>query len=148
MRILEQQKQLNQINYFHALNTLTQTSHEEKSQIVTDLTQVGNLIIKATLKSEGLEAYCDVLTQVESSSSSLGSSYEPTIVVGTYSISKEQELELVYTGFVLGQMQQKLPVAGHMVRMGGQVDELKLEPRYNVLKRFLDPVREWLGAAP
>ena len=102
MCILEQRKQLNQINYFHALNTLTQTSQEEKSQIVTDLTQVGNLIIKATLKSEGLEAYCDVLTQVESNSSSLGSSYEPTIIVGTHSINKEQRLELLFAGYVLG----------------------------------------------
>ncbi len=89
MRMLEQQKQCNQINYLHAL---TQTSLEEKTQIVTDLTEAGNLIIKATLKSEGLEAYCDVLTRVESSSSSHGSSYEPTIVVGTHSINKEQKL--------------------------------------------------------
>ncbi len=148
MRILEQQRQLNQINYLHALNALTQTSLEEKSQIVTDLTETGNLIIKATLKSEGLEAYSDVLTQVESNSSPRGSSYEPTIVVGTHSSSKEQELELVFTGFVLGQMQGKLPMAGRIVKMGGQVDELKLEPHYNVLKRSLDPLREWLGAAP
>ena len=148
MRMLEQQKILNQINYIQALNAHTQTSLEEQSQSVTDLTHEDTILIKATLKTEGLEAYCAVLTQVESSSSLGDSSYEPTIVVGTYSISKEQELELVYTGFVLGQMQQKLPVAGHIVRMGGQVDELKLEPHYNVLKRFLDPVREWLGAAP
>ena len=148
MRILEQQKRRNQINYIHALNALKQTSLEEKSQIVTDLANQGDLVIKATLKTEGLEAYCDVLTQVESSSSSGGSSYETTIVVGTYTLNKEQELELVFTGFVLGQIQKKLPVAGHIVRMGGQVDELKLEPHYKVLKRFLDPLRTWLGAAP
>lgn len=80
MRILEQQKILNQINYMHALK---QTSLEEKSHLVTDLNNEGDLIIKATLKAEGLEAYCDVLTQVESSSSSHDSSYEPTLVVGT-----------------------------------------------------------------
>ena len=148
MRMLEQQKTRNQINYLHALNALNQTSVEAKSHIVTDLTNEGNLIIEALLKTEGLEAYCDALTQVESSSSSGGSSYEPTLVVGTYSISKEQELELVFTGFVLGQMRKKLPVAGRIVKMGGQVDELKLEPHYKVLKRFLDPLQEWLGSAP
>jgi hypothetical protein len=145
MRILEQQKRLNQINYIYPLK---QAPLEVKPQIVNNLHNEADLIIKATLKAEGLEAYCDVLIQVESSSSSHGSSYEPTIVVGTYSISKEQELELVFTGFVLGQMQKKLPVVGHIVRMGGQVDALILEPYYNVLKRFLDPLREWLGAAP
>jgi len=145
-RILERQKQINQTNYLHSLNVLTQTSLEEESQIITDLAHAGNFIIKATLKSEGLEAYCDVLTQVESSPTSRGSNYEPTVVVGTYNISKEQELELVFTGFVLGQMQNELPLTGRIVRMGGQVDELKLEPRYKVLKRFLDPLREWQGA--
>ena len=147
-RILEQQKRLNQINYIHTLQVSKQPSLEEKLHIVTDLTHEGNLIIQATLKTEGLEAYCDVLTQVESSSSSHGSSYEPTIVVGTYSIGKEQELELAFTGFVLAQMQGKLPVAGHIVKMGGQADELKLEPYYKVLKRYLDPLQAWLGAAP
>ncbi len=54
-------------------------------------------------------------------------------------ISKEQELELAFAGYVLGQMQKKLPSVGHIVRMGGQVDELKLELHYKRLKRFLDP---------
>jgi predicted RecB family nuclease len=145
MRILEQQKRRNQINYMHALE---QPSLEEKSHPVTDLNNEGDLVTKATLKTEALEAYCDVLTQVESSSSSGGSTYEPTIVVGTYSLSKERELELAFTGLVLGQMQGKLPVAGHIVKMGGQSEELKLEPYYKVLKSFLDPLRAWLGAAP
>ncbi|HJT55862.1 MAG TPA: TM0106 family RecB-like putative nuclease [Ktedonobacteraceae bacterium] len=145
MRILERQKRRNQIDYMHALE---QTSFEEISHLVTDLNNEGDLVIKAILKTEGLEAYCDMLTQIESSSSSGGSSYEPTIILGTYSLSKEQVLELAFTGFVLGQMQGKLPVAGHIVKMGGQVDEIKLEPYYKVLKPFLNPLQAWLGAAP
>jgi hypothetical protein len=112
MRLLEQQKQCNQINYLH---TLTQTSLEEKTQIVTDLTEAGNLIIKATLKSEGLEVYCNILTRVESSSSSHGSSYEPTIVVGTHSINKEQKLELLFAGYVLGKIQGQVPEHGKVI---------------------------------
>ncbi len=145
MRILEEQKKRNQINYLHAFE---QPSLEGKSHPVTDLNDEGDLVTKATLKAEGLEAFCDVLTQVESSSSSHGSIYEPTLVIGTYSISKEQELELAFTGFVLGQMQGKLPVAGRIVKMGGQAAEIKLEPYYKVLKPFLDPLRAWRGAAP
>src|SRR6266480_1609840 len=148
MCILEHQQSLNQINYLSMLNVLNQTSLEEKSHCVTDLAREGNLVIKATLKTKDLEAFCDVLTQVENSSSSGGSSYEPTIVVGTYSMSKEHELELVFTGYVLGQIQKKLPVVGHIVRMGCQVDEVKLEPNYKELKRLLDPLREWLAATP
>src|SRR5437016_12629273 len=69
LRILEQQKRLNQINYLRVLNALKPTSLEEKSYTPNDLTNESNLIIRATLKTEGLEAFCDVLTQVESSSS-------------------------------------------------------------------------------
>ena len=101
IRMLEQQKTRNRLNYLYVLN---QTSAEAKSRIVTDLAHEGHLISEATLRTEGLEAYCDVLTQVESGSSSHGASYEPTLVVGTHCISKEQELELVFMGFVLGQI--------------------------------------------
>ena len=89
MRILERQKRRNQIDYMHALE---QTSLEENSHLVTDLNNQGDLVIKAILKTEGLEAYCDVLTQIESSSSSGGSSYEPTIILGTYSLSRERKI--------------------------------------------------------
>src|SRR5258708_40294736 len=93
MRLLEQQKILNQINYIQALNAHTQTSLEEPSQSVTDLTQEDTILIKATLKTEGLEAYCDVLTQVESSSSLGGSSYEPTLVVAHSGSAKGRGLD-------------------------------------------------------
>src|SRR5947209_3426869 len=145
MRILEQQKRLNQNNYFHALDAIKQPSFEVPSHVVDEfnLSTEGTLIIKAVLKAEGLEVYCHVLTRVESNSSSHGDSYEPTIVSGTYSISKEQELELIFTGFVLGQIQKKLPGSGHIVRMGGKVEHVKLEPNYKVLKRLLHPLQEW-----
>ena len=150
LRILEQQKRLNQVNYLHMLNMLKQPSLEVQSHIINDLNlnNGSDLVIKATLQAEGLEAYCDVLTQVKKGSSSRDKNYEPTIVTGTYTISKEQELELLFTGFVLGQIQKKLPVAGCIVRMGGKVDQLKLEPNYKVLKRLLNPLQEWLVAAP
>src|SRR3989442_6000063 len=89
LRILEQQKKRNQISYLHTQN---QTSSEQEPHIVNDLNDKGDIIIQATLRARDLEAYCDVLTQVESSSALEDPSYEPTIVTGTYSVSKEQEL--------------------------------------------------------
>jgi predicted RecB family nuclease len=148
IRILEQQKQLNQSNYIRALALSAQTSLEVPSHIVHDLHNEGDLVLKATLMAGNLEAYCDMLTRVRSHSSLGDASYEPTIVVGTHTINKEQELELLFTGFVLGQIQKKPPLSGHIVKMGGKVDHVKLEPHYKELKRYLDPVREWLIAAP
>src|SRR5947209_13805591 len=67
LRILEQQKRLNQVNYLHILNTLKHSFLELQSRIINDLNlnDESDLIIKATLKTEGLEANCDVLTQVK-----------------------------------------------------------------------------------
>src|SRR6266566_5496548 len=147
MHILEQQKRLNQINYLHALNALTQISLEEQSRIVTDLTQASTLIIKATLKSEGLEAYCDVLTQVESSSSSPGSRYEPTIVVGTHSVNKEQKLELLFAGYLLGKIQGKVPEHGKIIDVDGISHQVKLGEGENILLSLLRPLQTWITAS-
>ena len=98
VRILEQQKRLNQNNYLHTLNAIKQPFLEVPPHLIHDLNNQGDLVIKATLKTEGLEAYCDVLTRVESSSSLGDYSYEPAIVVGTHSITKEQKLEILFAG--------------------------------------------------
>src|SRR5260370_28480080 len=66
MRMLEQQKILNQINYIQALNAHTQTSLEEQSQSVTHLTHEATILIKATLNTDGLDAYCALSTHGES----------------------------------------------------------------------------------
>ncbi len=92
MQILEQQKQRNQINYLQALTASEQAALEVPSPLVHDLHNEGDLVFKATLKAGNLEAYCDVLTRVKSHSSGGEAGYEPTLVVGTSSISKEQEL--------------------------------------------------------
>ncbi len=66
MHIIEQQKSLNQTKYMNMLNVFKPTTLEEKTYIVSDLARKGNLVIEATLKIEFLEAYCDVLTKIES----------------------------------------------------------------------------------
>jgi hypothetical protein len=59
IRMLEQQKSLNQTNYLGMLDGLSHISSEEQSHSVTDLAHEDHLVIKATLKTESLEAYCD-----------------------------------------------------------------------------------------
>ena len=151
-RILEQRRNHNLINYLRALAVSDQTAIEISSKVSSpfapNLHNENGLIVKATLKTENLEAYCDVLTQVKSHSPRGVSEYEPTIVVDTYSISKEQKLELLFTGFVLGQLQKKPPINGYLVKVSGKVERVKLEPHYKELKLYLDPLREWLVTTP
>jgi len=148
MQVFEQCKGHNRSNYLWTLNVSEQPAVEISSTLACTLHNEGDFVVKATLMAGNLEAYCDVLIKVKSHSSSGGSDYEPTIVVGTYSISKEQELELLFTGFVIGQIYKKPPFSGYLVKMDGKVARMKLEPHYKELKRYLDPLREWLKDAP
>src|SRR5579871_4219785 len=139
--IIEQQRILNQLKY---ISTLKQGSLTATARIINDLNKEGGLIINVILKNEGLAASCDVLTLVHK----IDKYYEPMIIVGTYDINKEQELELIFAGFVLGKIQNKLPAIGYIVRMGERVNKFNLELSYKKLKQVLDPLKEWLITTP
>ena len=68
-------------------------------------------------KAGDVEAYCDVLTKVGSTprAGDNSAAYEPTIVLGTLGIQKEQILRLSFAGYVLGEVQGTTPTAGHLV---------------------------------
>ena len=144
MRILEQQKELNRINY---IRVLKQPSPEVPSHIVSDLAHEGDLVIKAMLGSEDLEAYCDVLTRVESSSSLGAYSYEPAICVGTHSITKEQKLELLFAGYVLGKIQGKIPEHGKIITVDGISHPVKLGESADILLPMLRPLHTWTASS-
>ncbi len=64
--MLEQQMEHNQSNYLRSFNAIKQPFLDVPSNPVSDLSNERELVIKATLRAEDLEAYCDVLTRVES----------------------------------------------------------------------------------
>ncbi len=144
MRILEQQKELNRMNY---IRVLKQSSPEVPSLIISDLAHEGDLVIKATLRTEDLEAYCDVLTRVESGSSFGATGYEPVICVGTHSIKKEQKLELHFAGYVLGKIQGRFPEHGKHIGVNGIAHRVKLGASTDVLLPMLQPLQTWLSSS-
>lgn len=145
--MLEQQMERNQSNYLRSLKAFKQPFLDVPSNPVSDLSNERDLVIKATLRAEDLEAYCDVLTRVESSSSLGVYSYEPTIVVGTYSITKEQKLELLFAGYVLGKVQGRVPERGKLVGMDGISHQIKLGESENILLPLLRPLQTWITAS-
>ena len=50
------------------------------------------IMLEATLVSEDLQAYVDVLTRMEETSSQRRHNYTPTLIVGTYS-HRQQRIE-------------------------------------------------------
>ena len=101
VQILEQQRCTNQERY---IKHLQHTHADVQPYSVENLRKGSKLLINAHLQVDRLAADCGVLTRVEGTSTFGKYSYEPTIFVGTHSISKEQQLALSYVGSVLGRV--------------------------------------------
>ena len=87
MRILEKQRRINKKRY---LDSLKRDNISISFYGDNDIDKNSDFLIEATLKTHDFEAYCDVITKVPNRSSSGRHHYEPTIVIGTYTIMNEQ----------------------------------------------------------
>ena len=100
-RILQQQKEALQREYIRGLK---QKNADVQPYSLDNLKSRSDFLVNATLKAEGLEADCGILTKVDGSSSLGRYSYEPTLFIGTHKIDKYQKLALFFVGYVLGQI--------------------------------------------
>src|SRR5260370_33024116 len=105
-QILQQQQRATQ---YHSHTALLQTNLDICPYTPTALTSACDVLFNVTLVTEGLEAVCSMLTKVLQPSSLGEYSYEPAIVVGTHSITKEQKIELLFAEYELGKIQGKFP---------------------------------------
>jgi len=143
VQILEQQRCTNQERY---LSRLQQTHADVQPYSVENLRKGSKVLINAHLQVDGFAADCGVLTRVEGTSTFEKHRYEPSIFVGTYSISKEQHLELSFVGYVLERLQSTLPVAGKIIGMDGSAHTVKLGDSSKALRPLLEPLHEWTTA--
>src|SRR6266704_1121329 len=93
IQILEQQRQVNQERY---LDRLQQTHADVQPYALENLRKGSKVLINARLQVDGFAAECGVLTRVEGTSTFGKYCYEPSIFVGTHSISNEQRLALSF----------------------------------------------------
>src|SRR5215467_1821301 len=143
VQILEQQRCANQERY---IDHLQQTHTDVQPYSVENLRKGSKMLINARLQMDGFAADCGVLTRVEGKSTFGKHSYEPTIFVGTHNISKEQQLELSFVGYVLERLQHRSPVAGRIIGMEGTSHTVKLDHHSKVLRPLLEPLHEWITA--
>ena len=87
------------------LDHLQQTHADVQPYSLENLRKGSQVLINAHLQVDGFAADCGVLTRVEGTSTFGKYRYEPSIFVGTHSISKEQQLELSFVGYVLERLQ-------------------------------------------
>jgi predicted RecB family nuclease len=146
VRILEQQRRENQARY---LDRLKHKHADGQPYTVETLRHGSAVLFNASLQADGLAAVCDVLTRVDGKATGGSSHYEPTLCVGTHSISKEQKLALAFAGYVLGRLQHMPPMAGRLIAMDGTSHTIKLDQRTTDLLPLLDSLHAWTtDAAP
>ena len=137
VQILEQQRKEQQEKY---IDHLQHTHADVQPYSLENLRKGSKVLINAHLQMDGLAADCGVLTRVEGTSTFGTYSYEPTIVVGTHSISKEQQLELSFVGSVLERLQSTSPAAGRIIGMDGKSHIVKLGESAKALRPLREPL--------
>src|SRR6266581_1236107 len=140
VQILEQQRCENQKRY---IDHLQHTHANVQPYSVENLRKGSELLINARLQVDGLAADCGVLTRVEGTSTFGKYRYEPSIFVGTHSISTEQKLELSFVGSVLERLQHTSPTSGRIIGADGTSHTVKLEHGSKALRTLLEPLHEW-----
>lgn len=144
MQILQQRRDNYQNRY---IDTLKDKGFDVKTYSSSNFLQGGGLLVGATLTAEGVAADCGILTRVESKSALGEYSYEPTIFVGTESITREHKLELEFVAYVLSIFQSKFPKYGCIISAIGTVHKVELGSQQKLLRSIMTTLREWSTCA-
>lgn len=140
VKVVEREKEVNQKEY---INTLKQKHPNVKSYSIRNFKSGGDFLINATLKHKQFEANCDILTKIDETSSLGNYSYEPSIFAGTHKISKDQTLELFFIGYLLEQMQGKLPLSGRIISIGQKTHRIGLKKSCMTLIPLIESFKEF-----
>ena len=142
--VLRQQRRENQARY---LDRLKHKHADGQPYTVETLRHGSAVLFNASLQADGLAAVCDVLTRVEGRGTGGLHRYEPTLCVGTHSISTEQKLAIRFAGYVLGRLQHQPPLAGRLIAIDGTSHTVHLDKRATDLMSLLDPLHAWTTSA-
>src|SRR5262245_15528133 len=102
-----------------------------------DLAAGWDMVTDADLATGDLQARCDILTRVNERSRE-GTYYEPVKVIGTSRPTKTDLLSLTYQGIVLGEVQDRLPVSGTLVRLDERTSKVKLAGKYKQVWKIVE----------
>jgi len=145
VNILTQQKNLQKDKCTEGIN---QSELVVQINKLNSLKKYGDTLVNVNLKSEFLEANCDILERVDKMTSSRKASYEPTVFIGTRSIKKEHKHELAFAGYVLGEIAGQIPEKGLIVNADGENHKLNLKPLMKSVRKIISTLRDWLASPP
>ena len=141
--ILENGANVNRASYLANLQRINASTCSYSDRAFSSGIEV---LTEANLDAANVTAYCDALRIVGHRGDPVA--YEPTIVVGTYRLEKEQILNLAVVGYVLGQFQSKPPAMGYLITLDGECHRVNLQPMYKTVSSILERIRGWSGDPP
>jgi predicted RecB family nuclease len=141
--VLERQKSIHQNSY---LENLRQQYPDIPTYSGRELRNGSSFLMSGILQDKDCEADYGILTKVVSPSLLGEHSYEPTIFVGTHQIDSDRKLELIFVGYVLGQIQGKPPTLGKIISAELKFHTVSLDNGYKILKPILQNLRESIQA--
>lgn len=101
-----------------------------------------------TVSANDLVATCDALVKASPHPAKAHARYEPHLVTGTYSVTKEQQLALAFVGYVIGQTGQHPPVNGFIVPYAGQPQRRRLQSLYPKVRTIIERLRGFTNQSP
>ncbi len=107
-----------------------------------------DVITRATLKTDGLEAKIDALVRMRHESSGTREHYEPHLVVGTHTISQECKIRLAFIGHVLAEAGHSHAEAGTIVNVAGDASRIPLMKLIPKLGPIIDTLKAWRVTLP
>jgi predicted RecB family nuclease len=141
--ILERQKSIDQNSY---LDNLRQQYPVIPTCNGSELRNGSSFLISGILQDKDCEAAYGILTKLGSPSLLGEHSYEPTIFVGTHKIDSDRKLELIFVGYVLGQIQGKPTALGRIIDAGLKSHTVSLDSGYAILISTLQNLRKLIQA--
>jgi predicted RecB family nuclease len=145
VQILEERAKVNQARH---VAEITQRAGAFCPSDANLLSAEPDFLVNVNMRTSDLEAHFDVLTKVKTSSDLGRYSYEPTLVIGTYSTTPEQKTDLSFAGYVLGQVQRTFPLSGTLLSRGEQAHTIPLTGSYASIKTTLRTLRDWIAGRP
>lgn len=127
------------------LNRIKQVHQIETSGNAANLLTGVDVIMDVQLNANDLSANCDMLKKQQHNSSIGTDCYEPTIIVGTHQISKEQKLSALFVGYVLGQLQNQMPETCTIVGVDASTHKVDIKPAHRILEPMLNVLRDWVN---
>jgi len=140
VNILKQKRFLQKSKYIKEIKS---TGFDIQIDKLNNPKKYGDTLVNVNLKSEYLEANCDILERVDKVISSKKTGYEPTLFIGTRNINKEHKLELAFAGYVLGEIGGQIPEKGLIVNADGENHRLNLKPLMKSVRKIISTLQEW-----